>query len=407
MFKLVVGILSLAVAVLAAILFVQKDPGFVLVKYGDFSVETSLAFGIIAVAIAALLIQFIFRVLMSIWNLPGAVKHQSKSRRYDKSRRLLNQGLIDLAEGRFDQAESNLVKLVEYSESPLVHYLAAARAAQLQGKHDERDSYLKAAHEARPEAEMAIGVTQAELQLAHQQLEQSLATLTHLRGIAPRHNHVLRLLARVYFELEDWQSLVELLPDIRKKKLLKESILKNMEGKSYRGFLAAAKGNQQALEKAWAKIPKASQTDAELILYYIKLSNRASSNSSSVEQLIIKSLDQKWDNRLVEAYGLFKAIDPNQQLRRTEKWLGDYAKNEYLLLALGRICIRARLWGKAQSYLEASIGVNAMATSCLVLAKLLGDQLQENDKASQYYKKGLQLCLSEDAEISDSSMTSG
>ncbi|TDJ23894.1 MAG: heme biosynthesis protein HemY [Gammaproteobacteria bacterium] len=407
MFKLVVGILSLAVIVLAAILFVQKDPGFVLVKYGDFSVETSLAFGIIAVAIAALLIHFIFRVLMSIWNLPGAVKRQSKSRRYDKSRRSLNQGLIDLAEGRFDQAESNLVKLVEYSESPLVHYLAAARAAQLQGKHDERDSYLKAAHEARPEAGMAIGVTQAELQLAHQQLEQSLATLTHLRGIAPRHNHVLRLLARVYFELEDWQSLVELLPDIRKKKLLKESILKNMEGKSYRGFLAAAKGNQQALEKAWAKIPKASQTDADLILYYIKLSNRASSNSSSVEQLIIKSLDQKWDNRLVEAYGLFKAIDPNQQLRRTEKWLGDYAKNEYLLLALGRICIRARLWGKAQSYLEASIGVNAMAASCLVLAKLLGDQLQENDKASQYYKKGLQLCLSEEAEISDSSMTSG
>lgn len=407
MFKLIVGILSLAVVVLAAILFVQKDPGFVLVKYGDFSVETSLAFGIIAVAIAALLIHFIFRVLMSIWNLPGAVKRQSKSRRYDKSRRLLNQGLIDLAEGRFDQAESNLVKLVEYSESPLVHYLAAARAAQLQGKHDERDSYLKAAHEARPEAEMAIGVTQAELQLAHQQLEQSLATLTHLRGIAPRHNHVLRLLARVYFELEDWQSLVELLPDIRKKKLLKESILKNMEGKSYRGFLAAAKGNQQALEKAWTKIPKASQTDADLILYYIKLSNRASSNSSSVEQLIIKSLDQKWDNRLVEAYGLFKAIDPNQQLRRTEKWLGDYAKNEYLLLALGRICIRARLWGKAQSYLEASIGVNAMAASCLVLAKLLGDQLQENDKASQYYKKGLQLCLSEEAEISDSSMTSG
>jgi len=407
MFKLIVGILSLAVVVLAAILFVQKDPGFVLVKYGDFSVETSLAFGIIAVAIAALMIHFIFRVLMAIWNLPGAVKSQSKGRRFDKSRRLLNQGLIDLAEGRFDQAESNLVKLVEYSESPLVHYLAAARAAQLQGKHDERDSYLKAAHEARPEAELAIGVTQAELQLAHQQLEQSLATLTHLRGIAPRHNHVLRLLARVYFELEDWQSLVELLPDIRKKKLLKESILKNMEGKSYRGFLAAAEGNQQALEKAWAKIPKAAQTDADLILYYIKLSNRASSNSSSVEQLIIKSLDQKWDNRLVEAYGLFKAIDPNDQLRRTEKWLGDYAKNENLLLALGRICIRARLWGKAQSYLEASIGVNAMAASCLVLAKLLGDQLQENDKASQYYKKGLQLCLSEEAEVSVSDLISG
>ena len=407
MFKLVIGILSLVVIVMAAVLLVQKDPGFVLVKYGDYSVETSLAFGIIAVAIAALLIHFVFRVLMGIWHLPGAVKQQSRGRRFNKSRRLLNQGLIDLAEGRFDQAESNLVKLVEFSESPLVHYLAAARAAQLQGKHDERDGYLKAAHEARPEAEMAIGVTQAELQLAHQQLEQSLATLTHLRGIAPQHNHVLRLLARVYFELEDWQSLVELLPEIRKKKLLKDSILENMEGKSYRGFLATAKSNQAALEKAWARIPKAAQTDAELILFYIKLSNRASSNSSSVEQLIIKSLDQKWDNRLVEAYGLFKSINPNEQLKRTEKWLGDYAKNENLLLALGRICIRARLWGKAQSYLEASIGVKAMAASCLVLAKLLGDQLHENDKASQYYQKGLELCLSEEADIASTDMTGG
>ena len=407
MFKLVVGILSLAVIVMAAVLLVQKDPGFVLVKYGDYSVETSLAFGIIAVAMTALLIHFIFRVLMGIWHLPGTVKRQSKGRRFNKSRRLLNQGLIDLAEGRFDQAESNLVKLVEFSESPLVHYLAAARAAQLQGKHDARDSYLKAAHEARPEAEMAIGVTQAELQLAHQQLEQSLATLTHLRGIAPRHNHVLRLLARVYFELEDWQSLVELLPEIRKKKLLRESILRNMEERSYRGFLAAAKSNQAALEKAWATIPKAAQTDAELILFYIKLSNRASSNSSSVEQLIIKSLDQKWDNRLVEAYGLFKSINPNEQLKRTEKWLVDYAKNENLLLALGRICIRARLWGKAQSYLEASIGVKAMAASCLVLAKLLDDQLHENAKASQYYQKGLELCLSEDADVASTGMTGG
>jgi HemY protein len=407
MFKLVVGILSLAVIVMAAVLLVQKDPGFVLVKYGDYSVETSLAFGIIAVAITALLIHFIIRVSMGIWHLPGAVKRQSKGRRFNKSRRLLNQGLIDLAEGRFEQAESNLVKLVEYSESPLVHYLAAARAAQLQGKHDERDSYLKAAHEARPEAEMAIGVTQAELQLAHQQLEQSLATLTHLRGIAPQHNHVLRLLARVYFELEDWQSLVELLPDIRKKKLLKESILQNMEAKSYRGFLAIAKSNQATLEKAWATIPKAAQTDAELILFYIKLSNRASSNSSSAEQLIIKSLDQKWDNRLVEAYGLFKSIDPNEQLKRTEKWLDDYAKNENLLLALGRICIRARLWGKAQSYLEASIGVKPMAASCLVLAKLLGDQLHENEQASQYYQKGLELCLSEEADVASTGMTGG
>lgn len=405
MVKWLLRILLLVIIALVAVLLVKDDPGFVLIKYRDYSLETSLAFGILVLILAMVVIYFAIRFFRGFWRLPNSMKQHSQNRRFGKARKLLNQGLIDLAEGRFEQAESNLVKLVDFSESPLLHYLAAARAAQLQGKHDERDNYLKAAHEARPEAEIAIGVTQAELQLAHQQLEQSLATLQHLQSIAPRHNHVSRLLARVYFELEDWQSLVELLPDIRKKKLLKESILKNMEAKSYRGFLAAAKNNQQALEKAWAKIPRSAQTNADLILYYIKLSNRATSNSASVEQLIIGSLEQKWDNRLVEAYGLFNASDPAEQLKRTEKWLDDYAKNEDLLLALGRICVRARLWGKAQSYLEASIGVKPMAASCLVLAELLGGQLKQNDKASKYYKQGLELCLSEEAEESATGMT--
>ena len=407
MVKWLLRILVLIIIALGAVLVVKDDPGFVLIKYRDYSLETSLAFGIVVLILVMVLIYFALRFLLGFWRLLGSMKRHSQNRRFGKTRRLLNQGLIDLAEGRFDQAETNLIKLVEYSESPLLHYLAAARAAQLQGKHDQRDSYLKAAHEAKPEAEIAIGVTQAELQLAHQQLEQSLATLTHLRGIAPRHNHVLRLLARVFFELEDWQALVELLPDIRRQKLLKESILKTMEEKSYRGFLSAAKNNQQALEKAWAKIPRIMQTDADLILYYIKLCNRAASNSSSVEQLIIKSLDQKWDDRLVEAYGLFNASDPNEQLKRTEKWLDDYAKNENLLLALGRICVRAKLWGKAQSYLEASIGVKAMAASCLVLAQLLGNQLQQRDEASKYYKKGLELCLSEDDGAFDTGKITG
>ena len=407
MVKWLLRILLLIIIALVAMMFVKDDPGFVLIKYRDYSLETSLAFGIVVLILATVVVNFAVRFFRGFWRFPNSMKQHSQNRRFGKSRKLLNQGLIDLAEGRFDQAEVNLIKMVEYSESPLLHYLAAARAAQLQGKHDERDSYLKAAHEARPEAEIAIGVTQAELQLAHQQLEQSLATLTHLRGIAPRHNHILRLLARVYFELEDWQLLVELLPDIRKKKLLKESILKTMEAKSYRGFLAAAKNNQQVLEQAWAKVPKASQTDADLILYYIKLSNHTASKSSSVEQLIIKSLGQKWDDRIVEAYGLFNASDPNEQLKRTENWLDDYAKNENLLLALGRICVRAKLWGKAQSYLEASIGVKPMAASCLALAELLGDQLQQKDKASKYYQKGLELCLSEDAVVSATGMTTG
>ena len=395
MVKLILSILILVIAVLGAVLLVKDDPGFVLIKYADFSIETSLAFAIVVVIAVMLVIYIAFKFLRSIWRFPDSVKRQSQNRRFAKSRKLLNQGLIDLAEGKFSQAETNLIKLVDYSESPLLHYLAAARAAQLQGKYDERDSYLKAAHEARPEAEIAIGVTQAELQLAHQQTEQSLATLTHLRSIAPRHDYILKLLARAYYELEDWHLLVEVLPELRRKKLVPDPRLKKMENDAYKGMLdTAASGNNAAvLEKSWSKIPRLNQTDPELLLHYLGLINRYEIKVDSAESLIVKALDRQWDNRVIGAYGEFNARDASAQLKQAEKWLVDYGQDENLLLALGRICMRARLWGKAQGYLEASIGVRPTPACCLVLAELFGDHLNEKNKASKYYKMGLELSL--------------
>ncbi|MCP3688821.1 MAG: heme biosynthesis protein HemY [Gammaproteobacteria bacterium] len=395
MFKLIAGLLLLAVVGLGAVLLVQDNPGFVLIKYADFSIETTLAFAIAVIIVAMVVIHYTFRLLRGIWHLPDSMRKQSKNRRFARSRKLLNQGLIDLAEGRFEQAENHLIRLVDYSESPLLHYLAAARAAQLQGKHDERDNYLKSAHETGPEAEIAIGVTQAELQLAHQQNEQALATLNHLRSIAPKHDYVVMLLAKVYLELEDWQPLVEVLPEVRKKKLIPDYRLKKMEAQAYQGMLSAVatNGDANALEKAWLKLPGANRTEPGLLLHYIGLVNQLDAKLESAEHLIVKALERVWDDRLISAYGEYQSSDLNAQLKQAEKWLIDYSQNENLLLALGRICIRARLWGKAQGYLEASIGIRAMPACCLALAELFGEHLQERDKASMYYQKGLELSL--------------
>jgi HemY protein len=393
MVKFIVKLLFLVIVVLGAVLLVRDDPGVVLLRYRDYSVETSLAFALVALIVVVIAIYYCVRLLRGLWRLPRGMQRRSQNRRFSKARRQLNQGLIDLAEGRFEQAENHLVRLVDFSDSPLVHYLAAARAAQLQGKHDERDSYLKAAHEARPDAELAIGVTQAELQLAHQQTEQALATLTHLHSVAPRHDYVTMLLARAYHELKDWQALVEILPDVRRKKLIKEAKLVEMEVAGYCGILELATSSQSSFDKAWSRIPKALQADARMIHLYLDLMADHRWHNNHAEQLALKSLDKQWDDGLIEVYGRFQAKDANAQLARVEKWLDDFGHNENLLLALGRIAVRARLWGKAQGYLEASIGAKATPAACLALAELFEQQLQQPVKAAEYYQQGLKLSL--------------
>ena len=397
MVKLFIGLLIIVIAVLLGVLFVKNDPGFVMIRYGEFSLETSLAFGVVAVAAAGVALQLLFRILLALWRLPKTLARQAERRRIDKSRKLLNMGLIDLAEGRFDQSETKLLKLIEYAENPLLNYLAAARAAQNLSKYDQRDNYLKSAHEVKPEAEIAIGVTQAELQLTSNQTERALATLTHLRSLAPRHDYVLKLLAKVYFQIEEWALLCDLLPEVRKKKLFKDEQIQQMEAKVFTGCLNAAAGKEgESLEKTWNKIPKTHQANASLLLHFINLLSQNKNASKRCEQLLVKAIDQKWDNQLISYYGKLQLEDASSQLATAEKWLQDYGSSDVLLLALGRICIRLKLWGKAQSYLEASIGVKPGAESCLELANLLNrKELNETKQACKFYRQGLELCQSE------------
>ena len=370
MVKFVIKLLILALIVLGAVLLVREDPGFVMLRYRGWNVETTLAVALAALIVLMVVIYYLIRLLRGLWRMPTALRRQSQNRRYARARRQLNQGLIDLAEGRFEQAETHLMRLVEFSESPLVHYLAAARAAQLQGKHDARDNYLKAAHEASPEAELAIGVTQAELQLAHLQTEQALATLSHLHSVAPRHDYVTMLLARAYYELEDWPALVEILPDVRRKKLLESKRLREMELAGYSGVLGRASGSQSSFENAWRDMPKNLRSDPAMMRYYLDTMARQGWYSHSAEQMLLKSLDNQWDDALIEVYGRFQAKDANAQLAHAEKWLDDFGHNENLLLALGRISMRARLWGKAQGYFEASIGARLSCAGAIVRASV-------------------------------------
>ena len=231
------------------------------------------------------------------------------------------------------------------------------------------------------------------MQLAHQQTEQALATLMHLHGIAPRHNYVTGLLARAYHELKDWKALVEVLPEVRRKKLIKEAKLVEMEVAGYCGILELSTSSQSSFESAWRGIPKALQVDARMIHLYLDLMAEQGWHNNQAEQMLLKSLGKQWSDDLIEVYGRFQAADANAQLARAEKWLDDYAHNENLLLALGRIAMRARLWGKAQGYLEASIGARATPAACLALAELFEQQLQQPAKAAEYYQQGLKLSL--------------
>jgi HemY protein len=244
-------------------------------------------------------------------------------------------------------------------------------------------------------AEFAVQLTQAELQLVHGQLEQSLATLMQLQAKTPKHPHVLYLLARIYESLRSWGDLKSLLPDLRKARAMSEDNLQALEVRVHRELmtLATHKGKLENLRDEWQQVPKKMRTDNELLHHYI-LCLLTLDGHDDAEVLIRDSIKRNWSNQLAYLYGVINAKDHDRQLASAEGWLKGHEKNPVLLLTLGRLCMRNKLWGKARSYLEASIGIAPRSDSYKELGNLM-EKLEEPDNAAKYFRQGLMLAAEE------------
>ena len=208
---LILALLALAGAV-ATTRLVNQDPGHVLLSYGGYTVETSLAVTVAVVLIGFVAFYALLRLVLWFYRAPQRWRAWRRQRRMRHARRGLQQGLMLMAEGRWGQAEQRLIEHAADAETPLLNFLTAARAAQMQNAHERRDIYLGKATRSMPRAGTAVALTQAELQYDHAQWEQALATLSTLRQRIPKHPRVLALLAMTYQQLGDWPRLMARAP---------------------------------------------------------------------------------------------------------------------------------------------------------------------------------------------------
>jgi tetratricopeptide (TPR) repeat protein len=98
--------------------------------------------------------------------------------------------------------------------------------------------------------------------------------------------------------------------------------------------------------------------------------------------------------------------DPAAQLAWAERFLGSHPDDPPLLLTLGRLCVSNRLWGKARTYLEASLQVEPLPEVFEELGGLL-EQLGEQKAALECYRRGLtHLTRTAPSELAESPLES-
>lgn len=386
--KLLFVALAVLILAVSAALLASKDPGYILIDVNGWTLETTVVLMLVFLALVFAGLYYTIRLLVNTFHVRRDLRRWHRQRQMRKANESLTHGLVQLAEGNWADAEKRLLKFTQQDSSAMLNYLAAARAAQEQGAFDRRDKYLKLAHQDMPSADIAVGLTQAELQLNQKQLEQALATLRHLQQLAPQHKKVLKALAALYGKLSDWQHLVDMMPDLRKRQVYPVERLEQMERMAHVELLGQA-GNvsEPALQAAWYRIPRTVQENEEILTTYLYQLQKQG-KTDIAEPLIRNALRRGWSEPLIHLYGVIDAADVKSQLTYAESLLKTRENNAMLLLTLGRLYLKAALWGKARACLEASINASGHPEAYNELGHLL-EKTGEPDKAIECYRKGL------------------
>ena len=395
--RLLYILLIAAITVAGFTMFKQQDIGHVSLRFGAYAFETNLIVFSSAILLGLFLVLLTNESYRFIKNSYYNLGKKRQERLTEKAHLSLTKGLIEYAEGRFEEAEKILLQQVKHSDNALLTYLTAARAAQQLGAHDRRDEYLLQAHVEAPDADLAIGLTKAELQLAHDQNEQALATLTHLNAVCENHAYVLTLLANTYKHLQDWDNLKSILPQLKKhNNLSAESFLSfeiavcNGQLSQFAKAISGEDSGSQPLVDFWKDTSAHLKIIPEVIEHYVKQLLQTG-DASEAEDVLRHYINRNWQASSIILYSELDVVVDNKQLEMAESWLQDHPHDAYLLLALGNMCISRSLWGKARSYLEASLSTDPMPNTYLKLARLLEEEMNEPQAAQEHYRQGLRL----------------
>ncbi|MCC5810963.1 MAG: hypothetical protein JJU06_11365 [Ectothiorhodospiraceae bacterium] len=389
--KLFLILIVLLLSVLAALWF-HDQPGYVLVHAAGTTVQTSLFLAIGVLLAAALALYFLVRVLAGIVRSPAGMRNWWRHRKQMLARGRLLRGLRRLAEGDFDTAEKEMVKTVEHSETPLLHYLGAAWAAHRTGAGVRRDRYLALADRSAPESRLAVGLLQAQLYVEDGQFETAFATLNVLQEKWPRQPRVLELLSYTCERLGEWDRLMEILPALRRHAgQLPAGRLSALERAAGIGVLGnAAREGSAKLRQTWAALPRAICEDQQVLAAYVDAMLATDPSHSETEKLIRSELKKRWDPHWVQRYSRLEPEDPTRLLTTVEAWLKQHPDDPQLLMAAGKLALRSQLWGRGQSYLEAAVSRGAPAEAHYLLADVL-ERRGEPDKSRYHFRRGLEM----------------
>lgn len=387
--KTAIWIVGIAAAAVALTLAARYNSGYALFVLPSYRIELSLNLLLVLAAAAFAVGYVVVRAVSAALILPRRVREYRLARRREKARSALLEALHEYFAGRYGRAEKAAAASLEAGEQPVLSAVLAARAAHQLRAHERRDRYL-AAGAAVPDEQLARLVTEAELLLDDRRHQEALDLI---RQLPRRHSAALKIELKAQQQLRNWDQVLALTEELRKRNAFDTTQAEQVRRHALAENLKRKLLDSHTLEEAWGRLAAADRTDrrvaAAAAQCFIALGG-----AEQAHRILEQALEAEWDSELVRLYGESGTGGAVARIQRAEAWLRSHPRDAALLLTLGRLCAGQELWGKAQSYLDASIAIEPTHTAHLAAAQLQ-EKLGNADAARRHHREALDLSLAQ------------
>lgn len=377
-------LLTLAALAVGLSLAARYNDGYVLVVLPPWRMEISLNLLLVLQVAVFLALYLVLRLIINTLRLPRAVQEFRARRRRDKAEGALQEGARLYFEGRYGHALKSAALAFESGHGRGLAAILGLRSAHALRDTVRQEEWRTRARTADADTRHARLMSEAELALDTRRFEEALRLLDELAESAGRHIAALRLTLRACQGLGRWDEALRIIRQLEKHGALTADQAAPLKLRAHRENLQALRQNGHGLRNYWQRIPAAERHDVRLALEAARALGE-SGECAAAGDLIGDALDEGWDSSLVALYAECEESDALGRIARAERWLADHPGDARLLLTLGRLCQHRQLWGKAQSYLEASLAVAPSREGHLELARLL-ERLEKTTDANRHFR---------------------
>ena len=372
------------------------NPGNVVLFYPPYRVDLSLNFFLLLATVLFLFIYLVIEAVRSTREMPRKVAAYRRAKREREGNQAFRDALKALFEGRFGHAEKAAARAASLPENAGLAALIGARAAHWMRQSARRDNWLAQAADT-PALKPARLMTALELLVDEHQAERALATVAELNAGGTRHIHAQRLALKANQYAQNWPEVLRLTRALDKNRALHPALSNRLRELAYADMISGAPHDAESLRNLWYGIAAEDRLRPYVAARAAQAFHVAGLQDEA-RAVIEKALAVEWDENLVRAYRRCAATEASAsllaQIEHCETWSASRPLDAQLALTLGTLCLRQKLWGKAQRHLEqalAQAGDAATRREAHLELAQLHEALGHADEAAGHYRQSARI----------------